>query len=147
MNIGDAFPDFALISENGEILDSKSLEGIRYVLYICPGSEDASVKAAEEFTASYAKFALRNIPIFGVGGNTPEYYGKIKRDRSVKICLLSDPEDVFFCKLNTEMTENTIPATYIVGKNGKIEAEWIDSEISGHADGVLRKAITLCRSQ
>ena len=33
LDVGDSFPHFILPDENGEIFDSKYLEGIRYIVY------------------------------------------------------------------------------------------------------------------
>ena len=36
MQIGDKFPDFILTDENGDVFDSKLLNGIRYIIYFYP---------------------------------------------------------------------------------------------------------------
>jgi peroxiredoxin Q/BCP len=39
--------------------------------------------------------------------------------------------------------EGVIRSTFIVGKDGKVEAAWTKVKVDGHADAVLQKAISL----
>jgi len=152
MDVGEKFPEFVLADENGDMLDSKNLQNIRYVLYFYPkdGTEGCT-REAQDFTALYTKFMLRNIPVFGVSKNTSASHRKFKDHNNLKVKLLSDPEHILMEKVGAygvkisygKEVQGTIRSTYIVGKDGFIEAFWNNVKVSGHAAKVLEKAISL----
>ena len=88
LDVGDSFPHFILPDENGEIFDSKYLEGIRYIVYFYP----------KDNTSGCTKEAKKMM------------YGK--------------------------EVEGTIRSTFIIGKDGKVEACWYKVKVDGHADMV-----------
>lgn len=154
MEIGDKFPDFILKDENNEELNSDSLENIRYVIYFYPrDGSSGCTREAVDFSALYPKFMLRNIPIFGVSKDSVESHRKFKDKNSLKIKLLSDPERDLIERAgvwDTKMmygkeVQGTIRSTFIVGKDGTIEAVWNKVKVPGHAEAVLEKAISLTK--
>ena len=51
MQTGDKFPDFRLPDENGDIVDSKLLEGVRYIIYFYPKDNTSGCTAeAKDFS-------------------------------------------------------------------------------------------------
>ncbi|MDR1404245.1 MAG: peroxiredoxin [Candidatus Methanoplasma sp.] len=156
MNVGDRFPGFVLNDENGETFDSKSLEGIRYVIYFY--SKDGSPGCTEEavdFSALYPKFMLRNIPVIGISKDSAASHSKFREKNSLKIKLLSDSEhdlmektDVWRDKIMYgRSVKGTVRSTFIVGRDGTVEAAWKGIKVSGHAEKVLEKAISLVKSR
>jgi peroxiredoxin Q/BCP len=152
MEVGDVFPQFKLADEDGEILDSKMLEGIRYILYVYPkDSTPGCTQEAIDFTGLYAKFMLRNMPIFGVSKDGTTTHKKFKDKNALKVKLLSDPEHDFMKSVDAwgtknmygKMVEGAIRTTFIIGKDGKIEAVWKKVKVPGHAEAVLEKALSL----
>jgi len=155
MNAGDIFPQFLLMDENGEEFDSRSLSGIRYVIYFYPkDSTSGCTKEASDFTALYPKFMLRNIPIIGVSKDTIASHQRFKEKNSLKVKLLSDPEHDLIERAGAWGTKmmygkevrGTIRSTFIIGKDGIVEAAWKGVKVDGHADKVLEKAISLIKS-
>lgn len=155
MDPGDKFPDFVLADENGEQFGSGSLAGIRYVIYFY--SKDGTsgcTKEALDFSANYPKFMFRNIPVIGVSRDTPASHKKFKDNNSLKIKLLSDPEHELTGKAGAWGTKmmygkevrGTVRSTFIVGKDGIIEAAWKGVKVQGHAEKVLEKAISLTKT-
>ena len=156
MDAGDRFPGFVTEDENGESFDSKALDGIRYVIYFY--SKDGTsgcTKEAGEFSSLYPKFMLRNIPVIGVSKDSAASHKKFKEKNSLKIKLLSDPERELMIKAGvwgTKMmygkeVQGTIRSTFIVGKDGVIEAVWKGVKVQGHAEKVLEKAVSLTKGQ
>jgi Peroxiredoxin len=154
MNVGDEFPHFVLSDENGEDFDSSSLSGLRFVIYFY--SKDGTsgcTREAQEFSALYPKFMLRNIPIIGVSKDTSPTHRKFIDKNSLKIKLLSDQDHKLMEEIGvwgTKMmygkeVQGTKRSTFIVGKDGKIEAMWSGVKVDGHAEKVLEKAISLVR--
>lgn len=153
MEVGDKFPDFRLADENGEIMDSSLLEGIRYVIYFYPrDNTPGCTKEATEFSASIAQFMLRNIPVIGVSKDSSESHRKFIEKNQLKVKLLSDPEHELMEKVGAwgtkvsygKETVGTIRSTFIVGKDGKVEAAWRNVKVNGHVEKVLSTAVSCC---
>jgi Peroxiredoxin len=155
MDIGERFPRFSLLDENGEIFDSSSLENLRYVIYFY--SKDGTTgctREAIEFSSVYPKLMLRNIIVIGVSRDLPASHRKFIDKNLLKLKLLSDPDHKLMEDAGVWGTKmmygkevlGTKRSTFIVGKDGKIEAAWKNVKVAGHADAVLEKAVSLNRS-
>jgi len=155
MNVGDRFPEFVLADENGEEFNSRSLDGIRYVIYFYPkDGTSGCTKEALDFTSLYPKFMFRNIPVIGVSKDTVASHTKFREKNSLKVKLLSDPDHDLSERAGawgTKMmygkeVQGTIRSTFIVGKDGTVEAAWKAVKVDGHAEKVLEKAVSLAKS-
>ncbi len=153
MEVGDRFPSFRLKDENGEELDSSTLEGIRYVVYFySKDSTPGCTKEAEEFSANFTNFMLRNIPVFGVSKDSVDSHKKFIEKYQLKVKLLSDPDKELMQAVGAwgpkvsygKETIGTIRSTFLVGKDGKVEAAWRNVKVAGHVDKVLTTAISCC---
>jgi peroxiredoxin Q/BCP len=155
MGPGERFPSFVLEDENGERFDSSSLEGIRFVIYFY--SKDGTpgcTSEATDFSSIFPKFMLRNIPVIGVSKDTVQAHAKFKEKNALRIKLLSDPSHELSAKagawgkkvLYGKEVEGTIRSTFIVGKDGTVEAAWTKVKVSGHAEKVLEKAVSLSKN-
>lgn len=122
MEAGSRFPHFSLKDENGEVLDSRLLEGLRHVIFRMP----ADAVALGEFDSIYAKLLMRNIPMFGVGHSSPEKHRETRTSLNMKVKLLSDPDGSL---------DSMSDCAYIVGKDGTIEAAF------GNGEGCARKVL------
>ncbi len=151
MEVGDSFPAFRLKDENGEDLDSTTLEGIRYVIYFYPkDNTPGCTKEAEEFSASIAQFMLRNIPVIGVSKDSSESHRRFIDRHQLKVKLLSDPDHELMEKVGAwgtkvsygKETVGTIRSTFIVGKDGRVEALWRNVKVAGHVEKVLSCAVS-----
>ena len=151
MEVGDSFPAFRLKDENGEDLDSTTLEGIRYVIYFYPkDNTPGCTKEAEGFSASIAQFMLRNIPVIGVSKDSSESHRRFIDGHQLKVKLLSDPDHELMEKVGAwgtkvsygKETVGTIRSTFIVGKDGRVEALWRNVKVAGHVEKVLSCAVS-----
>ena len=151
MEVGDSFPAFRLKDENGEDLDSTTLEGIRYVIYFYPkDNTPGCTKEAEEFSASIAQFMLRNIPVIGVSKDSSESHRRFIDGHQLKVKLLSDPDHELMEKVGAwgtkvsygKETVGTIRSTFIVGKDGRVEALWRNVKVAGHVEKALSCAVS-----
>lgn len=154
MDVGDTFPDFVLQDENGEEFDSRMLKGIRYVIYFYPkDSTPGCTKEAVEFTANFPNFMLRNIPIIGVSKDSVKSHRNFMDKNALKIKLLSDPDHTLMEAVGAwgpkvsygKETVGTIRSTFIVGKDGRVEAAWRNVKVAGHVDKVLDTAVSLTK--
>ncbi|MDD2531983.1 MAG: peroxiredoxin [Candidatus Methanomethylophilaceae archaeon] len=148
MDIGERFPAFILSDENGQTFDSAMLEGVTFVLYFYPrDNTPGCTKEALGFNDIYKKLMVRNIPIIGVSKDSPESHRKFADKNGLRFKLLSDPELRLIKAAGAwgkkmmygKETEGTVRSTYIVGKDGKVEAVWPKVRVEGHADEVYAK--------
>ena len=151
MEVGDKFPEFSLADENGEVMDSSFLDGIRYVIYFYPkDNTPGCTTEAVDFSANIAKFMLRNIPVIGVSKDSSESHRRFIEKNQLKVKLLSDPEHELMEKVGAwgtkvsygKETVGTIRSTFVVGKDGRIEAVWRNVKVAGHVDKVLTTALS-----
>lgn len=148
---GDVFPDWEMVSDTGETVRSKDLANIRYVMYFYPkDSTPGCTTEAVEFTELYTKFALRNIPVFGVSGDSTASHVKFRDNNGLKVKLLTDPDKEFAKvvgafgekKLYGKTVVGSIRSTFIIGKDGKVEEALHNVKAKGHAEKVLSLALT-----
>lgn len=154
MDVGEKFPEFDLVDENGEMFDSKKLEGVRYVIYFYPRDNTTGcTREAIEFSGLVVNFMLRNIPIVGVSRDSSASHRKFIDKHGLKIKLLSDPDHVLtdavgawgIKKMYGKEVEGVIRSTFIVGKDGHVEAVWKKVKVDGHAQEVLNRAVSLSK--
>ena len=152
MDVGDKFPDFVLQDENGETFDSKTLAGKRYVIYFYPKDNTSGcTREAQAFTENIKAFNDLGIPVYGVSKDSVASHRKFIDSKELKIKLLSDPDHVLLESSGAwgtkvmygKETTGTIRSTFIVGKDGNIEAVWKKVKVDGHVDKVLEKAKSL----
>ncbi|MBS7382154.1 MAG: peroxiredoxin [Candidatus Methanomethylophilaceae archaeon] len=145
MDVGDSFPHFILPDENGEIFDSKYLEGIRYIVYFYPKDNTSGcTKEAQTFNEVYTKLMIRNVPVIGISKDSPESHRKFIAKNDLKFKLLSDSDHTLMEQVGAwgkkmmygKEVEGTIRSTFIIGKDGKVEACWYKVKVDGHADTV-----------
>lgn len=156
MEVGDRFPEFRLKDENGEELDSSSLDGVRYVIYFYPkDNTPGCTKEAEEFSASIGQFMMRNIPVIGVSKDSVESHRRFIDKHQLRVKLLSDPDHELMEKVGAwgtkvsygKKTVGTIRSTFIVGRDGTVEAAWRNVKVNGHVDKVLACAVSCTKSK
>lgn len=156
MEVGDRFPEFRLKDENGEELDSSSLDGVRYVIYFYPKDNTLGcTKEAEEFSASIGQFMMRNIPVIGVSKDSVESHRRFIDKHQLRVKLLSDPDHELMEKVGAwgtkvsygKETVGTIRSTFIVGRDGTVEAAWRNVKVNGHVDKVLACAVSCAKSK
>jgi len=142
MQVGDKFPDFILPDENGEMFDSRMLNGIRYILYFYPKDNTSGcTKEAIAFNDVYTKLMIRNVPVIGVNADSAASHTKFREKYGLKFKLLTDKEhdlmkqiDVWGIK--SAGKEGIIRSTFIIGKDGKVEACWYKVKVDGHVETV-----------
>lgn len=155
MDVGDLFPDFVLADENGEMFDSRALAGVRYVIYFYPKDNTSGcTREAVDFSGLIVNFMLRNVAVIGVSRDPPASHRKFIDKNGLKIKLLSDPDRSLTEAAGTwgkkmmygKEVEGVVRSTFIVGKDGKVEAVWKKVKVDGHAQEVLDRAVYLSKS-
>ena len=138
MEVGDRFPDFVLRDENDEEFDSRMLEGIRHIVYFYPrDNTPGCTKEAVEFTANVPKLMMRNIPVIGISKDSTDSHRKFIDKQQLK------KVGAWGTKVSYgKETVGTIRSTFLIGKDGRIEAVWRNVKVAGHADKVAECAIS-----
>lgn len=151
MEIGDKFPDFNLMDENGESFDSRMLEGLRYIVYFyAKDNTPGCTTEAVEFSANVPKLMMRNIPVIGVSKDSSASHRGFMDKNLLKVKLLSDPDHSLMERVGAwgpkksygKETIGTIRSTFLVGKDGRIEQIWSNVRAAGHADKVTEFALS-----
>ncbi len=144
-DVGDTFPHFALPDENGEVFDSKYLEGIRHIVYFYP--KDCSPECTEEalgFNEIYTKLMIRNVPVIGISTDSAESHRKFMNENGLKFKLLTDADHKFMTDAGV-WNDGAVRSTFVIGKDGRIEACWHNIDVKGHADTVYAAVKTLMK--
>lgn len=143
MDIGDRFPEFNLPDENGEMFSSGCIEGMRFVVYFykSDGSPEDAAEAVD-FNGYYPKLILRNILTIGISGDPPDSHRSLIANNNLKIKLLSDSDGGLVSKVCTANEER---CTFIIGKDGTVEAVWHNVSARGHADQVYDRVRSLSK--
>ena len=149
MEAGEKFPDFVLQDENGETFDSKKMKGKRYVIYFYPKDNTSGcTREAVGFSEKISEFEEIGMTVIGVSKDSVASHRKFVDSKELKIKLLSDPDHKLLEESGAwgtkvmygKETTGTIRSTFIVGKDGKVEAAWKKVKVDGHVDKVLEKA-------
>jgi peroxiredoxin Q/BCP len=105
------------------------------------------------FSENFPRFMMRNIPVIGVSKDSVASHRKFIDSKNLKIKLLSDPDHELLEAVGAwgtkimygKETTGTIRSTFIVGKDGKVEAAWKKVKVDGHVEKVLEKALSLSK--
>ncbi len=145
MQVGERFPDFVLTDENGDVFDSKLLQNIRYIIYFYPKDNTSGCTTeAKDFSEIADKLMIRNVPIFGVSRDSAQSHRNFIEKQGLKIKLLTDKDHELMAKVGAwgmkkmygKDVEGVIRSTFIVGKDGKVEAVWNGVKVNGHVEKV-----------
>ena len=145
MQVGERFPDFVLTDENGDVFDSKLLQNIRYIIYFYPKDNTSGCTTeAKDFSEIADKLMIRNVPIFGVSRDSAQSHRNFIEKQGLKIKLLTDKDHELMVKVGAwgmkkmygKDVEGVIRSTFIVGKDGKVEAVWNGVKVNGHVEKV-----------
>lgn len=147
---GDDFPDFELPDENGETVRRKDLLGLRYVIYFYPKDNTSGCTTeAVEFTKELPRLMLRNIMVFGVSRDSAKSHTNFREKQGLRIKLLTDKDRAFTDQLGLlvdktmygKPVKGVLRSTFLVGKDGKVEAAWYGVKPEGHAKEVAEVAL------
>ena len=152
MEIGERFPDYVLTDDTGAEFDSRSMAGKRYVLYFYPKDNTGGCTTeAKEFTAASPDLADIGVEVIGVSRDSTASHQRFKEKQGLGIRLLTDADHTLMetvgawgLKTNYGKTfEGVKRTTFIIGKDGNVEAVWNNVKVAGHVAKVVEKARSL----
>ena len=154
MQTGDKFPDFVLTDENGDVFDSKLLNGVRYIIYFYPKDNTSGCTTeAKDFSEIADKLMIRNVPIFGVSRDSAKSHTNFIAKQGLKIKLLTDRDHELMAKVGAwgmkkmygKDVEGVIRSTFIVGKDGTVEGAWHAVKVNGNVETVYETVKSLLK--
>ncbi|MBP5394584.1 MAG: peroxiredoxin [Candidatus Methanomethylophilaceae archaeon] len=152
MEIGERFPDYVLTDDTGAEFDSRSMAGKRYVLYFYPKDNTGGCTTeAKEFTAASPDLADIGIEVIGVSRDSTASHQRFKEKQGLGIRLLTDADHTLMEKVGAwglktnygKTFEGVKRTTFIIGKDGNVEAVWNNVKVAGHVAKVVEKARSL----
>ena len=152
MEIGERFPDYVLTDDTGAEFDSRSMAGKRYVLYFYPKDNTGGCTTeAKEFTAASPDRADIGIEVIGVSRDSTASHQRFKEKQGLGIRLLTDADHTLMEKVGAwglktnygKTFEGVKRTTFIIGKDGNVEAVWNNVKVAGHVAKVVEKARSL----
>ncbi|MGE3141697.1 MAG: peroxiredoxin [Hyphomonadaceae bacterium] len=143
---GDPAPDFDLPTAGGGRASLAQFKGKRIVLYFYPKDDtSACTQEALDFTEKSDSFAAAKAVVLGVSRDTVASHDKFAAKYGLNVLLASDPEAIA-CNAYGVWVEKSMygkkymgieRATYLIGKDRRIERVWRKVKVKGHIDEVL----------
>jgi peroxiredoxin Q/BCP len=140
LKVGDKFPSFSLLNQDGETVSSDALLGSTSVIYFYP-KDDTSGCTAEacEFQERLADFPGNNV--FGVSPDPVKSHRKFADKYSLTFTLLADTETALSqaCGVWAEKSMygkkymGVLRTTFIVGADGAVTHVFEKVKPQGHA--------------
>lgn len=147
LKVGEKAPDFSLPDQSGKVLKLSQFKGKKnVVLYFYPKDlTPGCTQEACDFTAQKAKFAKRNTVILGVSFDDPKRHQKFIEKHRLKVDLLADTDkkvaDLYGVhRMKSFMGRKfmgIVRSTFVIDKQGKIQAIFSPVKVKGHAEEVL----------
>lgn len=141
---GDAFPDFELQDQNGQIVRKADLAGSNAIVYFYP-KDDTSGCTLEacDFKERLPKFS--GARVIGVSPDSVKSHARFVAKFDLNFTLLADPERALIEKLGLWVEKSlygkkymgVVRTTYLIDEAGKVVKVWEKVKPEGHADDVL----------
>ncbi len=145
---GDTFPSFSLPDQNGEektLADLSGVEGL--VLYAYPKDDTPGCTIeAQDFRDLLGEFRAKGYHVAGVSADSAESHCRFIDKYDLTFPLLTDADHSFLerigsygeKKLYGKTVEGVIRSTFVVDRDGTVEAVHRNVRAKGHAARVLR---------
>lgn len=93
LKVGDKAPDFSVLDEMSNTVDSKSLQGTSYILFFYPRANTPGCTAeACSLRDGYEELSKKGYRIFGVSEDSPKKQLSFKEKYNFQYPLLADTE-------------------------------------------------------
>tara|TARA_B100000925_G_scaffold291153_1_gene278265 strand:+ start:727 stop:1194 length:468 start_codon:yes stop_codon:yes gene_type:complete len=149
LKIGDAAPSFSLPASGGRTVSLADYAKRKLVIYFYPkDNTPGCTSEAIDFTAAIKDFDKANTGIVGVSADSVKKHDNFIKKHNLGITLLSDEQQDMLNAYGVWVEKSMYGrnfmgverATFLVGKDGKIEQIWRKVKVKGHVDAVLEAA-------
>ncbi len=140
---GDPAPRFTLTDDSGNVVDSESMRGRRYVLYFYPADDTTGcTKEACQFNDDLGEFDRAEVPVIGVSRDDARSHQAFRAKYGLRFPLTTDADGSVHAKFGARgerpgRGEGVIRSTFLIGADGRIERAWSGVKADGHAKDVL----------
>ena len=144
--VGDLAPDFTAQTDGGDEVKLSDLRGQRVVLYFYPkDSTPGCTLEACAFRDAQADFSTKDAVILGVSADSVKSHDRFSARHELPFRLVSDP-DHSIAESYGAWREKTlfgkkymgiVRSTFVIGKDGRLEAVYDKVKVLGHVAEVL----------
>lgn len=143
---GSAAPDFALLSDSGNVVRLSDFRGRKIILYFYPKDMTSGCTAeAVSFRGLYPEFQKRNVVVLGVSPDSPASHEKFRAKQDLPFPLLSDEDHAASeaygvwaeKKMYGRMFWGVLRATFVIDEQGNIAKVFKKVKPRDHAAEVL----------
>jgi thioredoxin-dependent peroxiredoxin len=145
VDVGAALPHVTVKDDSGTDVDLQKLPR-PLVLYFYPRADTPGcTNEGGQFRDLYEQFKGKGVDVIGVSRDTVADQRAFKEKYNFPFRLLADTEskicDAFGTIVERERdgkkTKGVARATFLIGKDGKVEKVWQSVTVEGHGDDVL----------
>lgn len=149
LEVGQQAPAFELPCAGGGTFNLSEHHGKRVVVYFYPKDDTSSCTTeATNFSDLAGGFARAGVAVVGISPDSLRSHDRFKEKYGLAVALGSDVDrrviDAYGVWGEKQMYGRTYMgverATFLVGKDGRIERIWRNVRVKGHAEEVLAAA-------
>ncbi len=149
LKVGDPAPAFKLAGDDGREHALAALQGQRVVLYFYPrDSTPGCTVEACDFRDRVDAFTKAGVTVLGVSGDDLKAHARFRSKHALSFPLLTDPDHAVATAYGAygakmmygRAMQGIVRSTFLIGRDGRIEAVWQPVKVPGHAEAVLQAA-------
>lgn len=145
LQVGDAAPEFKVLTDAGEEFDLADHKNEKIVLYFYPRADTPGCTIEScGFRDAVKKFTKKGVTVLGVSPDTTKAQAKFKEKFDLNFTLLADADKDIANKYGVMKEKNMygkkvmgVARTTFVIENGKIAKIFHNVKPEGHAEEVL----------
>ncbi|TAN49523.1 MAG: peroxiredoxin [Methylococcaceae bacterium] len=154
IRIGHAVPDFSAAATGGQTLSLSQFHGQPVVLYFYPkDNTPGCTQESQDFRDHYAEFQALNAVILGISRDSVKSHDGFKTKHCFPFELLSDADEALCGLFDVIKPKNMYGkqvrgierSTFLIGRDGKLAAEWRKVKVEGHWEAVLAAVKSLSK--
>lgn len=138
--VGDAAPDATLLLHDGTTVTLASLRGSRVLVYFYPKDDTPGCTVeAQGLRDRHADLAAAGIKVFGVSVQGADSHKAFIDKHALPFPLVADTDAKVATAFRVPLIGPglTKRQSFLIGKDGRLEAVWLDVDPSTHAADVL----------
>jgi len=146
IKVGEKFPDFDLIADDGKHVTLRDLKGKPFVLYFYPKDDTPGcTQEACAFRDDYKIFKDKNVLLFGVSLDDTKSHVSFKKKFDLPFPLLSDPGATVSKALEVYKEKSMYGrkywgierTTFIIDAKQKLVAIFPKVKVTGHSQEII----------
>jgi peroxiredoxin Q/BCP len=145
--VGDAFPDVALVAPDGSVVKPSDFAGRKLVVFFYPKDDTPGCTTEnKDFSELAEQFTAAGAALLGVSKDPPKKHAKFIEKHGLTAPLASDAEEGGLSDALGVWTQKSMygrtymgmeRTTYLVDEKGMIAQVWNKVKVKGHAEQVL----------